>query len=247
MQMSKHRKLRCFVLMPFDDRMQEVYEGVYRPVCDKNDIECWRVDEVAGPGSITRDIVEGILEADLIIADLTGRNPNVFYELGIAHMAGNKTIMTAQMRDDVPFDIANYRVIFYGQSIAGSKRLSEDLDRAIQELLTALDRTNNPVQDVLAGRAVGKGAGKIPLIKVIDLSELPPAVTTYLRQHRIVYTDDVNKMDFEDLIRTDGIGKKSISMLVSKIIAHDLYDDIDYLTEFVLRHRLDASGTRRFF
>src|SRR5688500_223780 len=98
---------RCFVLMPFADKLREVYDNVYRAVCSELNIECWRVDEVSRPGSITRDIVEGILDADIIIADLTTRNANVFYELGIAHVVGNKTIMTAQSVDDVPFDIGN--------------------------------------------------------------------------------------------------------------------------------------------
>lgn len=72
---------KCFVLMPFKERLKEIYTEVYKPVCSENGIECWRVDEIARPGSITRDIVEGILDADIIIADLTTRNPNVFYGL----------------------------------------------------------------------------------------------------------------------------------------------------------------------
>ena len=80
--MSDTRK-KCFVLMPFADQYREVYQEVYRPVCERNAMDRWRVDELARPGSITRDIVEGILDADVVIADLTSRNPSVFYELGI--------------------------------------------------------------------------------------------------------------------------------------------------------------------
>ena len=102
--------------MPFADQYREVYQEVYKPVCERSGMDCWRVDELARPGSITRDIVEGILDADVVIADLTSRNPNVFYELGIAHSVGNKTIMTTQSIADVPFDIANYRVLIYEQT-----------------------------------------------------------------------------------------------------------------------------------
>jgi hypothetical protein len=135
---------KCFVLMPFTAALREVYDNVYRVVCSELNIDCWRVDEISRPGSITRDIIEGILDADIVIADLTGRNSNVFYELGIAHVVGNKTIMTAQSVTDVPFDIGNYRVILYEQSIGGAKPLAEKLRAAIGELLQALDRTNNP-------------------------------------------------------------------------------------------------------
>lgn len=68
------RDKTCFVLMPF----AEEYREVYKPVCKAAGIRSWRVDEVARPGSITRDIVEGIIDADIIIADLTSQNPNVF-------------------------------------------------------------------------------------------------------------------------------------------------------------------------
>ena len=84
-----HRK-NCFVLMPFEPKYREVYDEVYKPVCSANDLDCWRVDEISRPGSITRDIVEGIIDAEVVIADLTSQNPNVFYELGIAHSVGNK-------------------------------------------------------------------------------------------------------------------------------------------------------------
>lgn len=149
-------KRRCFVLMPFSAKYQEVYKQVYHPVCEANGVECWRVDEIARPGLITKDIVEGIIEADIVLADLTSKNANVFYELGIAHCVGNKTIMTSQSKDDVPFDIASNRVIFYEQSISGSKDLTKKLDAAIKELLKSLDQTNNPVQEVLSSRlAIG--------------------------------------------------------------------------------------------
>ncbi|MCX7111370.1 MAG: hypothetical protein NTX45_14830 [Proteobacteria bacterium] len=54
---------KCFVLMPFDERFKEVYTDVYKVVCHDHGIECWRVDEISRPGSITKDIVEGILDA----------------------------------------------------------------------------------------------------------------------------------------------------------------------------------------
>lgn len=90
-------KKSCFVLMPFTQSLYEIYAQIYQPVCKRNNLYCWRVDELFRPGSISRDIMEGILDADVIIADLTGRNPNVFYELGIAHATGNKTIMSRKI------------------------------------------------------------------------------------------------------------------------------------------------------
>lgn len=236
----------AFVLMPFADSFREVYSEVYKPTCEANDLDCWRVDELARPGSITRDIVEGILDADLIIADLTSRNPNVFYELGIAHTIDNKTIMTAQALTDVPFDLQSYRVILYEQSIAGSKKLSSDLDTAIKELLQALDRTNNPVQDAASRRAAFGRKGKTPLIKAIELSDFTKAVQDFLREKGIMSVEDLPRIDLEAMYATPGIGKDSIAKFVSELLHSDLYPDGQQLQDFVLRHRLRINRFRRW-
>jgi hypothetical protein len=121
--------------MPFADRFTEVYEQVYRPCCHSLDVRCWRVDEVAGPGSITTDIINGVLDSTFLIADLTTQNPNVFYELGIAHTLGKEVILTCQSVEDVPFDIRSSRVIIYDQTISGAAKLRHALARAIESVL----------------------------------------------------------------------------------------------------------------
>lgn len=225
---------RCFVLMSFDPAYREIYDNIYKPVCAENGLSCWRVDEVSRPGSITRDIVEGIFDSDVVIADLTSRNANVFYELGIAHCAGNKTIMTAQSMSDVPFDISNYRVLLYEQSIAGSRKFAVSLDAAIKELVTALDRTNNPIQEVLSGRSAVGQKTKEPLIKYVDLTLLPWRMRQYLRDHGVVYAEDVNKINLNDLRETKGIGKTSLGYFFSAVLRHNLYTDTIALQQFLL-------------
>src|SRR5579862_7687682 len=205
----KQLEKKCFVLMPFKTELREVYTEVYVPVCEKNSLKCWRVDEISKPGSITKDIVEGILDADVIIADLTGKNANVFYELGIAHSTGNKTIMTAQSTDDVPFDIASYRVIFYSQSIGGCKDLTKKLDIAIKELLAALDRTNNPFQEVLATRSGLRAKGKTPLVKALNLARLVK-LKDFFTKKGIVYLEDLPRLNLEELIDSSELGKTSV-------------------------------------
>lgn len=227
---------KCFVLMPFDETYREVYTDVYKTVCAEHNIECWRVDEISRPGSITRDIVEGILDADIVIADLTSRNPNVFYELGIAHSIGNKTIMTAQSISDVPFDIANYRVILYEQSISGAKELRKKLGEAITELLKALDQTNNPLQEAMSRRSALGKPRKTPLVKYVDVNHLPKQMRDWLQKNGINYAEDVNRIDLEELANTEGIGKTSLGKFLSQVLQHDLYDDAEKLQSVVLRH-----------
>jgi hypothetical protein len=135
--------------MPFADRFTEVYEQVYRPCCHSLDVRCWRVDEVAGPGSITTDIINGVLDSTFLIADLTTQNPNVFYELGIAHTLGKEVILTCQSVEDVPFDIRSSRVIIYDQTISGAAKLRHALARAIESVLQGSEAASNPVQDAI--------------------------------------------------------------------------------------------------
>ena len=235
------RDKTCFVLMPFAEEYREVYEQVYRPVCNAAGIRCWRVDEVAGPGSITRDIVEGIIDADIIISDLTSQNPNVFYELGIAHAVGNKTIMTCQRIEDVPFDIGNYRVILYDQTIAGSKKLTERLTAAIQELLAALDRTNNPVQSVLGGRAGAHFLRRVPLFRVVDITVLTRPLRLLLEEKSILYVDQLGKLDLEEIVSREGFGADSLSQLALLIRELDVYSDAETFQRFLTENNIRLS------
>lgn len=235
----KDKEKKCFVLMPFKSKYKEIYTEVYKPICRDNNIHCWRIDEITRPGSITKDIIEGILEADIIIADLTSQNPNVFYELGIAHATGNETIMTCQNESKVPFDIWNYRVIFYEHSITGCKKLYQDLDKAIKELLTSSDTSNNPFQDILS-KYKQKPKDSIPLSSKIDYSLLSPAIRRYLVANNIIYVSDVYKIDFDGLIKTKNIGKISVARLLNELRKNNLYNNIEYLKRFPWADRLMA-------
>jgi hypothetical protein len=78
---------------------------------------------------IINDILSSISRADLVIADLTGTNPNVYYEVGLAQAFGKKLILVAQSREDLAFDLAHLRTIFY----ASPDDLRSKLEAAIQD------------------------------------------------------------------------------------------------------------------
>lgn len=142
----KKNKL-CFVLMPFKDEMKDVYWKAIKPAAEDVGFDCLRVDERKGPLNIPKEIVQHIFTSDAIVADLTGKNPNVFYEMGIAHAIANKTVMIIQKTEDLPFDVNNYRCIHYEQTENGLRELKIKLS----EFLRCIDEWNNiptnPVQD----------------------------------------------------------------------------------------------------
>jgi len=142
-------KPTCFVLMPFAEDFDEVYDHAIRPAAEAAGFDCDRADHAFGPRAIISNIIEGAFSADVIVADVSGSNPNVFYELGIAHAIDNKTIVICERTEEpLPFDLAAYRVIFYRRGIVGIK---EDLRRRLERDLKQLDswkkHSTNPVQD----------------------------------------------------------------------------------------------------
>lgn len=208
---------KCFVLMPFAENFREVYERIYKHICEDNNIKCWRVDERQSPGSITKDIIDGILDADIIIADLTSKNANVFYELGFAHSIGKPVILTAQNGNDVPFDIQSYRVIFYEQSIAGRDKLLKKLDLAIKELLNLNPPrdTNNPIRDALYERKL--------IIQHLSHPVLSkPLIKQLIKLHKASVAFRVFAVIDDTLYRHEA----NIDLLELEDLTDDLYDKI---------------------
>src|ERR1700682_997391 len=103
----------CFVLMPFADPFNALYVSMKDFVEEYCGLKCMRADEIFGSNAITVEIWKHINEARFLIADLTGRNPKVFYELGLAHALRKNVILLTQEIKDVPFDLQHIGVIEY--------------------------------------------------------------------------------------------------------------------------------------
>lgn len=103
----------CFVMMPFGSWFDRYYQEIYVPAIKEAGFEPVRADELFSTGSVMEQIWEQIEKAKLLLADVSGKNPNVFYELGLAHADRKPVIFTASNVDDVPFDLRHLRVITY--------------------------------------------------------------------------------------------------------------------------------------
>lgn len=128
---------KCFVIMPFAESFDEVYETIREAIEGPElSFHCARADDLVGGGHIIEDILRGIAEAEIVIADLTERNPNVFYELGIVQMVKDveKIIMLSQDADSIPFDLQIFRSIIYQQTIQGAKELKANLIEAVKSV-----------------------------------------------------------------------------------------------------------------
>jgi hypothetical protein len=126
---------KVFVVMQFSPPYEELYKDVIQPLSEKSGLQAYHAGEVFGPGVILDDIVRGIEEAKIIIAEITALNENVFYELGYAHALKKPTILLADRTKKLPFDISGYRCLFYENSICGKRKVEEALDKHLKAIL----------------------------------------------------------------------------------------------------------------
>jgi hypothetical protein len=104
----------CFVMMPFANPLGGYYATLYEPAIKKAGLTAVRADtDIFGTGKIIDQIWAGINNAKVLVAELTGRNPNVLYELGIAHALRKPVVLVSSNESDVPFDVRHVRVIYY--------------------------------------------------------------------------------------------------------------------------------------
>lgn len=136
----------CFVVMPFADPIGNYYKSVYEPAILKAGLTPIRADaDIFGTGKIIDQIWSGINASRVLVAELTQRNPNVFYELGLAHALDKPVVLVSSNENDVPFDLKHIRVIYYdvNDPFWGSKLI----DKVAENILSAL---KNPEEAVFA-------------------------------------------------------------------------------------------------
>lgn len=123
----------CFVIMPFASELDFVWR-VIAEVVEAHGIECQRADEVYLSNPVMDDVKQRIAAADLVVVDFTGRNPNVYYEAGLADAWRKDWIVLAQSADDLAFDVRHIRAIRYANTMGADRKLRDELAQALQSL-----------------------------------------------------------------------------------------------------------------
>lgn len=134
----------CFTIMPFGGWFDEYYESIYCPAIEAAKLKPCRADDLYRPSTIVNDIWSYTQKAKLVLADLSGKNPNVFYELGLAHALAKPAILVTESIEDVPFDLRALRVLEYNKNQPRwGELLQEKITASIKEVL------QSPIQAVL--------------------------------------------------------------------------------------------------
>ncbi len=146
MPTSTERK-RAFVIMPFASTLRWVYDDAIRPVCEELCIDVLRADDIGHQRNILRDVVEGLINSDVIIADLTGSNANVYYELGAAHSLMRPVVMLTQHVERIPFDLRSHRVLEYSTDEARRQEFLQRLRKTLSETLAVPIEPSTPIAE----------------------------------------------------------------------------------------------------
>jgi hypothetical protein len=127
----------CFVLMPFKPSFDRLYKEIIKPTIEACGFKCLRADDLFSPTPILEDIWVHICKSSIVIADVTTRNPNVFYEIGVAHTVGKPVIIITQDKADIPFDIVQFRYFVYSDDAHGWDTLCNTINSALKSLQSA--------------------------------------------------------------------------------------------------------------
>lgn len=147
-------KRSVFVIMPFsatetctESEWTDIYENVFRPAIEDCGYSC----EKAQPetGSLIKTILEKLKSSTIVLADITDKNPNVLYELGVRHCLSKRTIIVAQSADHIPSDLRGYWSIIYGTRPGEVKKFRTDIKKLIAKIENEPDKSDSPVSDYL--------------------------------------------------------------------------------------------------
>ncbi|MFZ5720200.1 MAG: hypothetical protein ACOY5Y_12155 [Pseudomonadota bacterium] len=114
------------VMMPFSAEFDPVYMAI-KKACADVAVSCLRVDDIWEHSTVIQDVFSLIFRSSVVVCDFTGRNPNVFYEAGIAHTLGKHVIPLSQSAGDVPFDVSHHRYLKYLNNGEGRAKLTTAL------------------------------------------------------------------------------------------------------------------------
>jgi len=208
----------CFAIMPFGQPFDRYYLNIFVPAITAAGLKPLRAGSIFSSSTIMADVWRCTRQAVVVLADVTGKNPNVFYELGLAHAVGKPVVIVTNCLEDVPFDLKGLRVIEYDKQneawgtilkeniVAALKATLDDPERAVPAIF--LDRQiSKPLKDIdplsLQFRQILDELRALRSQRRIDPAEQARRLAQLLARHSAMLQgvpDEVQLIIFEDLL-----------------------------------------------
>jgi len=217
----------CFVISPIGEsdsttrkRSDKVLKHIITPSVSSFDYKPIRADQISEPGIITTQVIQYIVEAPLVIADLTDRNPNVFYELAIRHAIKKPLIQLIKKGEAIPFDVAATRIVHFDiQDLDSVEEAKEEISNQIKNLHEGDGECDNPISISLELKIL-KESGNPEQMSLADLL----SVITELRSN--ILSIDKRISDPSNIIPPEYFDK-----VFRKISRRNLNPDVFYLID----------------
>lgn len=219
--MNEDNKKTCFIITPIGKENTPIYrhingvidECIYPVLSDKYDITV--AHRINKPGSIYKQIIQEIYNADLVIANLTETNPNVMYELAFRHSINKPVIMIMEEGEyDLPFDVKGERTIFYNNDFQGALTLKESLKKMVLSIEKEKGKNSySPIYDVIGNTEIQNNIiKKLDNKNVKDISEFK-----YILGKLDEIQSEVAAMKMRDIgVKEENISNKQVRKYIFK-------------------------------
>lgn len=226
-------KLRCFIVTPIGDTGSDIrrhtdglIEAVIEPVLG----EKYWLDvshTMTTPGSITRAIIKSLYDADLVIVNLTGLNPNVMYELAVRHAFRKPVVCLIEKGTPLPFDISAERTIMFINDMAGTEKLKKDLAAAAEAAMKE-EFPSNPIYDVIKEFSIRKDSepGDINSL-ILERLDRIESQRIQPQAEAIQYTEESFEMGRSRVFRTEDISSNVLDSIIDKFHPFVLFSIIN--------------------
>jgi len=224
---KKEQRKKCFIITPIGNESSDTFrkakgviESVIKPILDKHGFDDIKpAYEILESGMINNQIINRIINDDLVVANLTGNNPNVMYELAIRHAAAKPIIHICENGTILPFDIKDSRTIFYTDDMLGVQELNRGFENFVAGISYSNEYKDNPIYNAMQMGILfhemdseGRGTDAYLLQKILDeISSLKVKTDDTAKGHEginnmfhsvLVYIE-ANKAEIEKLISAD--------------------------------------------
>lgn len=190
----------CFVIAPIGEpdsdtrkRSDTVLKYIIEPPCQEQGYKVVRADKIYKPGLITMQVIEKVLNAELVVADLTEHNPNVFYELAVRHAAQKHIIHLIAKEEEIPFDLSDYRTIRVDhQDLESVENAKNEIQKQIREIEGGAP-VQTPIQVAMMLEQLKGGNQTDSLLKqvLLGLQDMSQGVKTLVKEYeekRFIWT-----------------------------------------------------------